>query len=137
MATYIPRTLRTLFLISCGLIPLGQLLQDLSAILGVGEEPAVLGHVLVVLLLLDLGSHLGLSLGILAVALLLALLLYAHLLGCKIEEHTLSFELRKLLYLGILLQVVGKAEQKHLTLLLEEDTAATEENVGAHLVAPR
>lgn len=118
-----------------GLFPLGQLLQGLSAILGVGEEPAVLGHVLVVLLLLDLGSHLGLGLGILTVALLLALLLYAHLLGCKIEEHALSFELRKLLYLGILLQVVGKAEQKHLTLLLEEDTTATEENVGAYLVA--
>ena len=47
--------------------------------------------------------------------------------------HLLAIELRHHLYTSDLLEVVGKAEQKNLALLLEHDRTAAEEYVGLNL----
>ena len=59
------------------------------------------------------------------------------LLGLRRKEHShpLTLEHRHLLNLGDLLKVISEAEEENLTLLLEEDGPAAEEDIGLDLRA--
>ena len=61
------------------------------------------------------------------------LLLAAGLLGREHDGHALSLEHGHLVQLAIFLQVIGKPEQQHLALLLEQDGTSLEEDVALHL----
>lgn len=60
---------------------------------------------------------------------------YAGFLRCQVEEHLFALQLRHLLHLAQLFQVVGKAQQEHFALLFEENGTSAEEHVGTHLIA--
>ena len=62
-------------------------------------------------------------------------LLCPGLLGRKSDGHTLSFQQRHLLNLRIVFQIIGKTQQKHFTLFLEQNRTALEEHVCLYLVA--
>ena len=51
------------------------------------------------------------------------------------DDHALALELRHLLHFAIFLKVVGKTQQQHFALLLEENRTAFEKHIGFHLGA--
>lgn len=124
MATHIPGGTTQYFCLLVFLVPvsgLSELAESLTT-LGVAQESVFLG----LLSSLCLSLFLGLSLCSETVALLLALLGNTRFLRSEEEKHLLAFELWHLLYLGILLQVIGKAQQQYLALLLEKNGTTTE-----------
>ena len=57
------------------------------------------------------------------------------LLGAKEHDHSLAFQVGHIVGFAVVGEVVGKTREQEFTLLLEDDGAATEEDVGLHFVA--
>ena len=57
------------------------------------------------------------------------------LLRRKLNRHPLAFQYRHLVYLGIILQIVGKAQQQNFALFFEQNGAPFKEHISPYLIA--